>query len=76
LIDITADITVYRYSSTKHLEYLQKKVANLEQSHALHSSRTITRSLAKDGLMEDGKENLLKSAYVSRVVQVAFIDAM
>jgi hypothetical protein len=38
---------------------MRKKVAHISGSKALEDSRTITRNLAKDGLMEDGQEELL-----------------
>ncbi|KAJ3568865.1 hypothetical protein NP233_g5437 [Leucocoprinus birnbaumii] len=58
--DITEDITVYRYSQGRTLEYLRSKVARLSEPKTLEISRSITRGLAKDGLMEDGNEELLK----------------
>jgi len=60
LLEFSTDIVVYRYSSTKLIEYLQAKVARLESSSAFDTSRTLTRNLAKDGLMDDGQENFLK----------------
>lgn len=33
---------------------------HLEASTAFDASRTMTRNLAKDGLMDDGQESLLK----------------
>lgn len=50
---------MYRYSQAKVNEYMRKKVAHLSGSKALEESRTITRNLAKEGLMEDGQEELL-----------------
>ncbi|KAF4620586.1 hypothetical protein D9613_000415 [Agrocybe pediades] len=58
--EISSDITVYRYSLSKTLEYMRSKVAHLQKSTALENSLTITRILAKDGLMEDGKDELLQ----------------
>ena len=57
-LDISTDIVVYRFSPTKLNEYLRKKIVHLETCAALES-RTIVRELAKDGLMEDGREELL-----------------
>ncbi|KAF8813795.1 hypothetical protein BYT27DRAFT_7180561 [Phlegmacium glaucopus] len=57
--NIAADIVVYRFSPSKINEYLRTKVAHLEKCAALES-RTIVRELAKDGLMEDGQEDLLR----------------
>jgi ribonuclease H2 subunit B len=51
---------VYRYSPTKVLEYLRIKVARLARPEVFERSRTLIRGLAKDGLMEDGKEDLLE----------------
>ncbi|KAH9979172.1 ribonuclease H2, subunit B [Russula compacta] len=58
--NITPELTVYRYSEDKMTEYLQAKVFRLSKHSAAEKSRTIIRSLAKDGLMDDGKENLLE----------------
>ena len=49
---------MYRFSPTKLNGYLRKKIAHLETCAAL-DSRTVVRELAKDGLMEDGREDLL-----------------
>ena len=57
-LDISADIVVYRFSPTKLNDYLRKKIAHLETCAVLES-RTIVRELAKDGLMEDGREDIL-----------------
>lgn len=61
-LDISADIVVYRFSPSKSNEYLRKKVAHLETCTAFES-RTIVRELAKDGLMEDGREDLLHRTF-------------
>jgi len=53
-------LAAYRYSETKTLTYLQGKVARLSKAHVSELSRTLVRNLAKDGLMEDGKEDLLE----------------
>jgi len=58
--DITSELTVYRYSEDKVIEYLQAKVSRLSKHAVAEKSRTIIRNLAKDGLMDDGKEDLLK----------------
>ena len=50
---------VYRFSLSKTNEYLHRKVAHLETCAAFES-RTIVRELAKDGLMEDGREDILR----------------
>lgn len=42
------------------IDYLRRKVTRLETSGVLDVSRTILRTLAKDGLLEDGNEELLK----------------
>jgi ribonuclease H2 subunit B len=59
-VEVSSDIVVYQYSSSKTMEYLRAKVKHLETNSALDTSRTITRNLAKDCLMDDGQENLLK----------------
>ncbi|KAI0051890.1 hypothetical protein FA95DRAFT_1675650 [Auriscalpium vulgare] len=58
--DLTPEIAVFRYSEEKTTEYLRAKVARLANLDVLERSRTIVRGLAKDGLMEDGKEALLE----------------
>lgn len=45
----------------KALETLRSKVARLSVPATFEISRTMVRSAARDGLMEDGKEDLLKS---------------
>lgn len=42
------------------MDYLRAKVARLATPQVFEGSRTLIRGLAKDGLMEDGKENLLE----------------
>lgn len=58
--DVTTELTVYRYSEDKMMEYLQTKVSRLSKAAVAEKSRTIIRSLAKDGMMDDGKEDLLE----------------
>lgn len=60
ITEVTPEIVVYRYSSTKIVDYLRAKVARLATPQVFEGSRTLIRGLAKDGLMEDGKENLLE----------------
>ncbi|KAI0780054.1 ribonuclease H2, subunit B [Fomes fomentarius] len=60
--DITPEITVYRYSSERVQLYLHSKVTRLSHQDICEMSRTLTRSLAKDGLLEDGMETLLTAA--------------
>ncbi|KJA20727.1 hypothetical protein HYPSUDRAFT_88505 [Hypholoma sublateritium FD-334 SS-4] len=57
--EITPELTVYRYSQSKVLEYMRAKVAHLSTSEKFAASQTVIRNLARDGLMEDGKEELL-----------------
>ncbi|RDX55099.1 hypothetical protein OH76DRAFT_1397456 [Lentinus brumalis] len=64
--DITPEITVYRYSPERVQSYLRSKVARLSHPDVSEFSRTLTRSLAKDGLLEDGKEELLKAGRLRR----------
>lgn len=42
------------------VDYLRKKVTRLVAANDFLESLTVVRLLAKDGLMEDGKEALLK----------------
>jgi len=58
--NVTMELTVYRYSEDKMMEYLQAKVSRLSKAAVAEKSRTIIRSLAKDGMMDDGKEDLLE----------------
>lgn len=61
---ITDEITVYRYSHDVVLENLKGKVGRLSDPRIAEMSRTLVRSLAKDGLMDDGKEELLESGRI------------
>ncbi|KAK7687046.1 hypothetical protein QCA50_009546 [Cerrena zonata] len=61
--DISSEISVFRYSPECVLQYLQGKVAKLSDSKLLESSQTIVRSLAREGLMEENNEALLKCRY-------------
>ena len=56
---------MYRLSSEKIIEYLRLKVDRLSVPETVEVSRTMVRNLAKDGLMEDGKEQLLKRESMS-----------
>jgi hypothetical protein len=60
VIEITPEIVVYRYSPAKLVEYLRVKVSRLSNPQIFEGSRTLIRGLARDGLMEDGKEELLE----------------
>jgi len=58
--DITPELKVYRYSEDKVIEYLQAKVTRLSRHEVVEKSRTLIRNLAKDGLMDDSKEDILE----------------
>ncbi|KAG5720048.1 Ribonuclease H2 subunit B [Termitomyces sp. T112] len=58
--EVTPEITVFRMSQTRVLDYLRSKATRLSAPEALEVSRSTIRDLAKDGLMEDGKEALLQ----------------
>ncbi|KAH9931096.1 ribonuclease H2, subunit B [Epithele typhae] len=60
--DIGHDILVYRYSAERTLEYLRSKVSRLSQQSVSELSSTLTRQFARDGLLEDGKDELLEAA--------------
>ncbi|KZT70988.1 hypothetical protein DAEQUDRAFT_688381 [Daedalea quercina L-15889] len=60
--EITAEIVVYRYSHEKTIHYLKAKVRRLSAPTSCEISATIIRQLARDGLMDDGKEELLDLA--------------
>jgi ribonuclease H2 subunit B len=51
------------------IEYLQAKVSRLSKHAVAEKSRTIIRGFAKDGLMDDGKEDLLERKCGSSLVQ-------
>lgn len=57
--EITADITVYRYSKQLAIDYLKVKVKRLSAPAVCEMSTTVVRHMAKNGLMDDGKEDLL-----------------
>jgi ribonuclease H2 subunit B len=63
--EITPEMTVYRYSPAKVVEYLKIKVARLAQPEVFEISRTLVRNLAKNVLMEDEMEGLLESTPIS-----------
>ncbi|KAL0956384.1 hypothetical protein HGRIS_002531 [Hohenbuehelia grisea] len=56
---ITEEITVYRYSLEKVVNLLKSKVERLLASKEFDVCRTVSRELAKDGLIEDDNEALL-----------------
>ncbi|KAG7098771.1 hypothetical protein E1B28_000679 [Marasmius oreades] len=58
--NVTAEIVVYRFSSDKAVEYLRRKVERLSTLEVVQTSRILIRNLAKDGLTEDGYEDLLE----------------
>ena len=58
--EIAAGISVYRFSMQILVDYLRKKVTRLVEANEFRESLTVVRLLAKDGLMEDGKETLLE----------------
>lgn len=58
--EITEEIIVYRLSLQKIVAYFRVKAARLAIPEVLEVSRTSIRGLAKDGLLEDGKEELLQ----------------
>ncbi|KAI0745770.1 ribonuclease H2, subunit B [Earliella scabrosa] len=60
--ELTPEITVYRYSPERVQSYLKTKVGRLSHQDISEMSRTLTRNLAKDGLLDDGKEVLLTAA--------------
>jgi len=49
------------------VEYLRKKVTRLVSANDFRESLTVVRLLAKDGLMEDGKETLLEGELYLRI---------
>ena len=61
--EITSEIVVYRFSTAKLVEYLRVKVARIATPKSLECSKTLIRDLAKQGLFEDGKEDLLQRTF-------------
>ncbi|KAF7428249.1 hypothetical protein PC9H_007470 [Pleurotus ostreatus] len=62
--EISEELTVYRYSQAKTIEFLRQKVATVLSSGEFEHNKTIIRGLAKNGLMEDGNENLLQEGRI------------
>ncbi|KAG7446298.1 uncharacterized protein BT62DRAFT_931747 [Guyanagaster necrorhizus] len=60
--EVASNITVYRFSSAKVVDYVRKKVDHMSSFPVIEMSRSITRNLAKDGLFDDGREVLLAAA--------------
>jgi len=50
--------------------YLRKKVTRLIGANDFQESLAVVRLLAKDGLMEDGKEALLEGKFYPRISHV------
>ncbi|KAF8520441.1 ribonuclease H2, subunit B [Hysterangium stoloniferum] len=56
--DLTDELTVYRYSRVKLLQYLSSKVAHLAQPVVFETYPSLQRHLAKDGLLDQEREAL------------------
>jgi ribonuclease H2 subunit B len=74
LAALTHELTVYRYSTEKVVEMLREKVDRLKMPSVLERSRTLVRELAREGLMEDGREDLLESAFTCPLSPLQPID--
>ncbi|KLO16903.1 hypothetical protein SCHPADRAFT_913867 [Schizopora paradoxa] len=59
--DVTPEISVFRFSKEKYAAYLVKKARRLGESEVILKCETLVRGLAKNGLMDDNKEDLLKA---------------
>lgn len=59
--DVTPEITVFRFSEDKYAKYLVKKARRLGESNVLLKCETLVRGLAKNDLMDDNKEALLRA---------------
>ncbi|TEB38289.1 hypothetical protein FA13DRAFT_736201 [Coprinellus micaceus] len=68
--DIGGDTIVYRYSKEKAVQYLRRKVDRLSTAQEVEKSRTIIRILARDGLMDDGKESLLEQGRIKTTCEL------
>ena len=66
--DIAPGLQVFRFSKSKLIDYLRNKVSRLATAESIESSRTLLRNLAKDGLMEDGKEDLLQGLLFATMI--------
>jgi ribonuclease H2 subunit B len=66
-VEITSDIHVYRFSIQKLVEYLRVKVERIATPEVFECCKTLIRGLAKQGLMEDGKEALLQCKSAKRL---------
>ncbi|EKM54493.1 uncharacterized protein PHACADRAFT_123606 [Phanerochaete carnosa HHB-10118-sp] len=64
---ITEELTVYRYSPDVVVENLRKKVMRLNSQPMFEASKTLTRALARDGLMDDGKDGILEGKLMGRL---------
>ena len=53
------------------VDYLRMKVCRLAATNCFGESLTVVRLLAKDGLMEDGKEALLEGELYPQLLQVS-----
>lgn len=62
--DVTPEITVFRFSQDKYTSYLVKKAQRLGESEVLLKCETLVRGLARNGLMDDNNEELLKGMHL------------
>lgn len=53
------------------VDHLRKKITRLVAANDFRESLTVIRLLAKDGLMEDGKETLLEGELHPRIPRVS-----
>jgi ribonuclease H2 subunit B len=65
--EITSDIHVYRFSIQKLVEYLRVKVERIATPDVFECCKTLIRGLARQGLVEDGKEALLHCKSAKRL---------
>lgn len=63
--DITSDMTVYRFSPVKVIEYAKLKVARIAIPLVFETCRALVQEVAKNDLMEDDAEDLLSGGAMS-----------
>ncbi|KAF6760356.1 ribonuclease H2, subunit B [Ephemerocybe angulata] len=68
--ELSPDMAVYRYSKERAIQYLKRKADRMARSKDLDQSKTIIRNLARDGLMEDGKETLLEQGRIKAACEL------
>jgi ribonuclease H2 subunit B len=58
LQDVTEELSVYRFSYLKLMQSISAKVAHLSQPSVFDAYPSLQRQLAKNGLLDEGKDEL------------------